>query len=32
MQLVVYLAILAMTFVLMRLYGTPAKVAQPARS
>jgi high-affinity iron transporter len=32
MQLVVYLAILAVTFVLMRLYGTPAKVAQPARS
>jgi high-affinity iron transporter len=32
MQLVVYLAILAVTFVLMRLYGTPAKVAQTARS
>ena len=31
MQLVVYLAILAVTFVLMRLYGGPAKVAQPAR-
>jgi hypothetical protein len=28
MQLVVYLAILLVTFVLMRLYGSPAKVAQ----
>jgi high-affinity iron transporter len=31
MQLVVYLAILAVTFVLMRLYGAPAKAAVPAR-
>ncbi len=31
MQLVVYLAILAVTFVLMRLYGSPMKAAQPAR-
>jgi high-affinity iron transporter len=31
MQLVVYLAILAVTFVLMRLYGSPVKAAQPAR-
>jgi hypothetical protein len=31
MQLVVYLAILAVTFVLMRFYGAPAKAA-PARS
>jgi high-affinity iron transporter len=31
MQLMVYLAILAVTFVLMRLYGAPAKAAQPAR-
>ena len=30
MQLVVYVAILAVTFVLMRLYGAPVKVAQPA--
>jgi len=30
MQLVVYVAILAVTFVLMRFYGTPVKVAQPA--
>lgn len=30
MQLVVYLAILAATFVLMRLYGGPAKTATPA--
>jgi high-affinity iron transporter len=29
MQLIVYLAILAATFVLMRLYGAPVK-AQPA--
>jgi high-affinity iron transporter len=27
MQLTVYLAILAVTFVLMRLYGAPAKAA-----
>ena len=33
MQLTVYLAILLVTFVLMRLYGAPAKAApQPARS
>ena len=33
MQLTVYLAILLITFVLMRLYGAPAKaVASPARS
>jgi high-affinity iron transporter len=32
MQLVVYLAILAVTFVLMRFYGAPAKAAAPARS
>lgn len=31
MQLVVYLAILAVTFLLMRLYGAPAKAAEPAR-
>jgi high-affinity iron transporter len=31
MQLAVYVAILALTFVLMRLYGAPAKAAQPAR-
>jgi len=31
MQLVVYLAILAVTFVLMRLYGSPMKAAHPAR-
>jgi high-affinity iron transporter len=31
MQLAVYLAILAVTFVLMRFYGAPAKAAQPAR-
>jgi len=31
MQLMVYLAILAVTFVLMRLYGAPAKAALPAR-
>ena len=31
MQLAVYLAILAVTFVLMRLYGAPAKAALPAR-
>ena len=31
MQLAVYLAILAVTFVLMRLYGAPAKAVQPAR-
>ena len=30
MQLVVYLAILAVTFVLMRLYGAPAKTVRPA--
>jgi high-affinity iron transporter len=30
MQLVVYLAILAATFVLMRLYGAPAKTVRPA--
>ena len=30
MQLVVYLAVLAITFVLMRLYGAPAKAATPA--
>ena len=30
MQLVVYVAILTVTFVLMRFYGTPVKVAQPA--
>jgi high-affinity iron transporter len=30
MQLVVYLAILATTFVLMRLYGAPAKTVRPA--
>ena len=32
MQLVVYVAILAVTFVLMRLYGTPVKAAAVARS
>ena len=31
MQLAVYIAILAVTFVLMRLYGAPVKAAQPAR-
>jgi high-affinity iron transporter len=31
MQLTVYLAILLVTFVLMRLYGAPAKTAAPAR-
>jgi high-affinity iron transporter len=31
MQLTVYLAVLAVTFVLMRLYGTSAKIAQPVR-
>jgi len=31
MQLTVYLAILLVTFVLMRLYGSPAKAAVPAR-
>jgi high-affinity iron transporter len=31
MQLTVYLAILLVTFVLMRLYGTPAKTAAPAQ-
>jgi high-affinity iron transporter len=30
MQLVVYLVILAVTFVLMRLYGAPAKTVRPA--
>jgi high-affinity iron transporter len=30
MQLTVYLAILAVTFALMRLYGTPAKAVRPA--
>ena len=30
MQLVVYLAILAVTFVLMRLYGAPAKTVRPS--
>ena len=30
MQLMVYLAILAVTFVLMRLYGAPAKTVTPA--
>ena len=30
MQLVVYLAILAVTFALMRLYGAPAKTATPS--
>jgi high-affinity iron transporter len=32
MQLIVYLAILLITFVLMRLVGAPVKVAQPART
>src|SRR3954451_7421926 len=32
MQLVVYLAILVVTFVLMRLYGAPAKATVPVRS
>jgi high-affinity iron transporter len=32
MQLLVYVTILLTTFVLMRLVGTPAKVAQPART
>ena len=32
MQLTVYLAILAITFALMRLYGAPAKAMAPARS
>jgi high-affinity iron transporter len=31
MQLTVYLAILLVTFVLMRLYGAPAKTPAPAR-
>ena len=31
MQLTIYLAILLVTFVLMRLYGSPAKTAAPAR-
>jgi high-affinity iron transporter len=31
MQLAVYLAILAVTFVLMRLYGAPAEAVQPTR-
>ena len=31
MQLAVYLAILMVTFVLMRLYGSPAKTTAPAR-
>jgi high-affinity iron transporter len=31
MQLTVYLAILLITFVLMRLYGAPAQVTAPAR-
>jgi high-affinity iron transporter len=30
MQLTVYLAVLAVTFVLMRLYGAPAKAAASA--
>jgi high-affinity iron transporter len=30
MQLIVYIAILAVTFVLMRLYGAPAKTVRPA--
>ena len=32
MQLAVYLAILAVTFVLMRLYGAPEKATVPVRS
>lgn len=32
MQLTVYLAILLVTFVLMRLYGSPAKAPQPAQA
>jgi high-affinity iron transporter len=32
MQLAVYLAILLTTFVLMRLYGAPARASKPARS
>jgi hypothetical protein len=33
MQLAVYLAILLVTFVLMRLYGSPpAKVSEPVRT
>ena len=32
MQLAVYLAVLAVTFVLMRLYGAPERIATPARS
>ena len=32
MQLTVYLAVLAVTFVLMRLYGAPECIATPARS
>jgi len=32
MQLMVYLAILVVTFVLMRLYGAPAKATVPVRS
>ena len=31
MQLVVYLAVLAVTFVLMRLYGAPVRASQPAQ-
>jgi high-affinity iron transporter len=31
MQLTVYLAILLVTFVLMRLYGAPAQATAPAR-
>jgi high-affinity iron transporter len=30
MQLVVYIAVLAVTFALMRLYGAPAKTVTPA--
>jgi high-affinity iron transporter len=30
MQIMVYLAVLAVTFVLMRLYGTPARAAASA--
>jgi high-affinity iron transporter len=32
MQLLVYLAILLVTFVLMRLAGAPVKTPQPART
>jgi hypothetical protein len=32
MQLLVYVAILLITFVLMRSVGTPVKAAQPART